>query len=452
MTAHVIRPMSREQFALVGFGLMVVKYAVEALLVYASNGAYYSPLVFLIPVATWKIEVLQDTPSWLILFLTLWSLPFVFIALHCSIRRALDAGLSPWIAFFILFPVMNLIFMLIMCGIPTASPEVVREVLDEGEEKTRWAPLRGVVYALVIGAVMLGLGVFMLGTYGAVLFFITPIIMGGVSSYQAVRFGRVRFASGIGIGICSVLLALAAMLLFGLEGVLCLAMASPIVVVGGAFGGFFGALIGLEPLSAGRTQSITAVIAMLPMANAIESYISRPHRIEAVTVVEIDAAPNTVWNEVVAFSPIRTPPSGILACGIAYPVRARIEGNGVGAVRYCEFSTGSFVEPITVWDAPERLAFDVSEQPEPMTELSPWGHIDAPHLHGFMSSRRGEFRLIRLAENRTRLEGHTWYEVDMYPQGYWSLWSDSIIHAIHGRVLEHIRTEAEQKLPLAPSL
>jgi hypothetical protein len=26
----------------------------------------------------------------------------------------------------------------------------------------------------------------------------------------------------------------------------------------------------------------------------------------------------------------------------------------------------------------------------------------------------------------------------MWPAGYWRLWSDMIIHRIHGRVLEHV--------------
>ena len=31
----------------------------------------------------------------------------------------------------------------------------------------------------------------------------------------------------------------------------------------------------------------------------------------------------------------------------------------------------------------------------------------------------------------------------MFPQAYWSLWSDALIHAIHGRVLEQIKRRAE---------
>jgi len=113
-------------------------------------------------------------------------------------------------------------------------------------------------------------------------------------------------------------------------------------------------------------------------------------------------------------------------------------------VRHCEFSTGSFVEPITVWQPAERLAFDVAAQPPPMHELSPYRHVHPPHLDGYLRCRRGEFRLLPLAGGRTRLEGSTWYEFEMYPQDYWTLWSDAAIHRIHRRVLEHIKRLAEE--------
>jgi hypothetical protein len=42
------------------------------------------------------------------------------------------------------------------------------------------------------------------------------------------------------------------------------------------------------------------------------------------------------------------------------------------------------------------------------------------------------------------IEGSTWYELSMAPEGYWQLFSDAIIHRIHRRVLDHIKREAEQ--------
>lgn len=82
---------------------------------------------------------------------------------------------------------------------------------------------------------------------------------------------------------------------------------------------------------------------------------------------------------------------------MAYPVQARIEGaSGPGAVRYCQFSTGDFVEPIEIWDAPRLLAFRVTHNPPPMRELTFHNNIQAPHLHGFREAERGQFRLIPL--------------------------------------------------------
>ncbi len=125
-------------------------------------------------------------------------------------------------------------------------------------------------------------------------------------------------------------------------------------------------------------------------------------------------------------------------------MRARIEDRGVGAIRYCEFDTGEFVEPITVWDEPYRLAFDVTEQPCPMKELSPYRDIHPPHLDWSFQSNRGEFVLEALPAGRTRLTGRTWYTVQMSPQIYWRWWTDAIIHRIHDRVLVHIKDVAEQ--------
>ena len=59
-------------------------------------------------------------------------------------------------------------------------------------------------------------------------------------------------------------------------------------------------------------------------------------------------------------------------------------------------------------------------------------------LHG-----AGEFRLTALPGQRTRLEGRTRYEVEMFPQSYWTLPAGRIVAAIHARVLRHIKTIVE---------
>jgi hypothetical protein len=162
-----------------------------------------------------------------------------------------------------------------------------------------------------------------------------------------------------------------------------------------------------------------------------------------VSSIDVAASPQDVWAHVVDFPPIASPEPWLFRLGIAGPKGARIDGRGVGAVRHCDFTTGSFVEPITVWDEPRRLAFDVTEQPEPMFELSPYRDLHPPHLDGAFRSTRGEFVLEPLEDGGTRLVGRTWYKLELAPHAYWTLWTDGIVHRIHARVLEHIKGLAE---------
>ena len=164
---------------------------------------------------------------------------------------------------------------------------------------------------------------------------------------------------------------------------------------------------------------------------------------EVRSSIVINATPDRVWNNVIAFPPLDEPTAFVFRVGIAYPKRAEIRGTGVGAIRYCVFSTGAFVEPITRWEPGHRLSFDVDSSPPPLKEWSPFANVTPPHLDGYFKSRRGEFRLVALPNGQTRLEGSTWYELDVHPAPYFATIADYIVGRIHGRVLTHIKAIAE---------
>ncbi len=233
-----------------------------------------------------------------------------------------------------------------------------------------------------------------------------------------------------------------------IEGVVCVVMLWPFAAALACLGSVIGYAISAAGDSTARALVVAAMT--FPALAGIDAFRNTGQVFEVRTTIEIDAPPDVVWEHVLSFSEIDGGADWLFQLGVAMPLRATIEGTGVGAVRYCEFTTGPFVEPITAWEPGVRLAFDVQSQPPPMTELSPYRHIHPPHLDHYLRSRRGEFRLIDLGQGRTRLEGSTWYELDIHPQDYWILWSDWCIHRIHDRVLTHIRdlsesTVADQK-------
>jgi uncharacterized membrane protein YhaH (DUF805 family) len=435
-------PVGRRAYTASGFGLMLFKYGVEAWVIWVFAGRVLSPLAFVNPVWTSREELLQSAPTWLPAAFFVWSLPFLWIAVSMSVRRMADAGRSPWLGMTVLIPVLNLVFMVLMCCEPASPGDGWnRERVVPSEQARAKGAALAVGVSLLVGGAMLWTSVYLLSTYGASLFLGTPLVMGATAAYLYNRPHPRSWPSSIGVGLAAVFFAGVALLLFALEGVICVGMALPLMLPVGIMGGALGKAIA----DATRRPSLelAAVVIVLPLLAGGESLVVRSTEFVVTSAVDIDAPPATVWHNVVEFPDLPAAREWYFRLGIACPQRARIVGQGVGATRYCEFTTGAFVEPITHWDAPRRLAFDVAKQPDPMFELSPYRDVHPPHLEHHLSSRRGEFLLIALPDGRTRLEGRTWYTFEMFPQGYWTLWSDALIHRIHVRVLEHIKDLSE---------
>jgi len=292
-----------------------------------------------------------------------------------------------------------------------------------------------------IAGLLTAWGIYGIGEYGIALFVLTPIFIGGLSAViygykrTVTRWAAVKTGFWA-LGLCMVLLVICAM-----EGLVCIAMAAPPAI----FLSWIGSLLGYELVKAipgNTTLPLLLFACSIPSLSFIEK--KYPPSLTAVTTsIEIKASPEAVWKHVIAFPQLPEPTSFIFKAGIAYPINATIEGKGIAAVRHCNFNTGSFVEPITVWDEPRLLKFDVAEQPAPMKELSFWD-VKAPHLHDYFVSKQGQFRLIPLPNGNTLLEGTTWYYHNIKPAFYWRQWSTLIIHKIHLRVLEHIKQQSEK--------
>ena len=437
----------RGTYAAVGFGLMIVKFGVDAALVYARLGVLWTPLDYLNPVFFLRQETLgPEATGGFQLAMAAWTLPFLWIGVSMTLRRAYDAGMSAWTGLLFFVPLVNYCLMLILCVRPSVEREQEFELLG-GPAPPPIHPsivsaLIAVGISVVASAVFVLLSVYGLGSYGVALFAGSPFLLGVVAGYLYNRGEAQSLWATFGVVTLAIALSSMGMMLFALEGAICIAMAAPLALVVAVLGGAVGrglALVGREP-----AYPSAFALAALPFLGWIEAKANEPGVYRVDTAIEVDAPPEVVWLNVVSFADLPPPHEWLFRVGIAYPKRARIEGSGVGAVRHCEFSTGAFVEPITVWDEPRRLAFDVIAQPPPMKEWSPYHDLHPPHLDGYLRSKGGEFRLIPIdGGRRTRLEGTTWYELELHPTGYWRLWTDTLIHRIHTRVLRHVATLSE---------
>jgi hypothetical protein len=368
-------------------------------------------------------------------------LPALLVPL--ALRRLQEIELPRWLALLLLVPLVNVVAAttFALAGGPIAhAPR--RIAFIPHWQLASAAVAVALTSVLAVGTVWLGANV--LEQYGLALFVAMPYCLG---LFAALVYGaneRRGIAGAVGVSALAVVIAGVALVGVALEGAICVVMALPLALPLGILGGITGAALLWRPTRRPPSELLCSVVLLLPALLGLEATGSHSPRVLSVeTEIVVDAPPDVVWRHVVAVRRLPPPREAVFKAGIAYPIEATIEGTGVGAVRRCRFSTGDFVEPITAWEPGRRLAFSVRSQPEPMRELSPFG-AHPPHLDGFLRSLRGEFLLEPLPGGRTRLRGTSWYVNRMWPQRYWQVWSDELMHRIHRRVLEHVKLDAER--------
>ncbi|MEE9349621.1 MAG: hypothetical protein V3U80_06200 [Flavobacteriaceae bacterium] len=300
-----------------------------------------------------------------------------------------------------------------------------------------------IILTLVISAILGYIEIGMFKEYGWTLFSVIPFLIGFLPPFIVGRQNEISRNESFKLSFLTLGIVLLGLLVFAIEGMICIAMAFPLIGLLTWLGSYLG-----YKINAGKwinSTNTTIGLFLICITTMSFDYINKPENLIPVkTTIIVNAPINEVWKNVVTFNKIDEPTDWIFNTGISYPTDATIEGTGVGAIRYCNFTTGSFVEPITTWNEPNLLQFDVVEQPIPMNEFNPFWEIHPPHLDGYFKSYKGQFKLTKIDNNSTELEGTTWYKVDITPEIYWKSWSDFIIHRIHKRVLNHIKVEAEK--------
>lgn len=274
------------------------------------------------------------------------------------------------------------------------------------------------------------------GVYGWALFVAVPACAGGLASWT---FRPKTSGEAVEVGALTGFIGSFLFLVVGLEGIVCVVMAL-IPAIGLSI---VGSVIVYRSSAIGGDRT-AAMVLLLPVSFWFDTH-AKPPVYTVQTSIIVNASPEHVWKYAVAFPDITGARDWVLRTGVAYPIRTRIVGTGVGASRFCDLSTGPVVEKIVDWNPPHRLRFRVVSTPPAMQERGLYGPVSPKHLTGYYVSKQGEFTLTPLSGGRTLLQGTSWYQHGLWPAEYWRWWSDTIVHHIHVRVLEHIRALSESE-------
>lgn len=442
----------RGPYVLIGCVLTALKYNLDRFVTAVAYDRPWSIFSYLMPAEARVTDLTEDDLGFYIT-LVVTALPFIWTGVVMSVRRLRATELPVWLVCLFFAPLINLLFFVVLSILPTRSGQAPgatesHRLLDRVIPRHRLGSIAmGMLLTLppTVGLTLFGVEV--LATYGWGLFIGIPFCL-SLSSVLIHGYHTPRpYWECLVLSLMATAILGLTLVALAIEGVLCIIMATPLGVPLGLVGATLGWALQSRPLPGNDTPALLAgLVISLPVLMGAEHLSPEQPRVIALrTVMDIQAPPDHVWQQVVSFGELPDPEPWILRTGIAYPIRARMLGKGVGAERHCVFTTGAFVEPITVWDEPWLLKFSVRSQPRAMREWSPWPGISPPHIDSFLVSQGGQFRLVPLPDGGTRLEATTWYHHAIWPANYWQVWSDWILHQIHLRVLRHIKRQSEDR-------
>lgn len=318
----------------------------------------------------------------------------------------------------------------------------IRETLSEITRTSTFQVIAGTLagVGIILLAVLISALVFR--AYGWGLFVLTPFVVGFTTGYLVNRYELQTMKTTNALVLLAAALGCLGLIMFALEGLICLILASPLaalLAIGGGATGRRAARLGKEP------SGPLYCVALLPLMFAADA-ISPPDALMLTDEsIVINAPAPRVWQAVTSDDPIREAPPLVGRLGLAYPERGHLAGRGVGADRSGYFSTGVAREKVTEWQEDRTLGFVVLEQPPAMTEMSPYRHVHAPHVNGYFETGETRFELERLGADRTKLTILAAHRLRIDPVIYWEPIARWAAQSNTRRVLRDLKLKAEAK-------
>lgn len=297
------------------------------------------------------------------------------------------------------------------------------------------------VYAVVLYLLIWQVGEGMLFISGL---FLMPMAIASVFSAVADPLGRASIGTHIKWAFIGIVVLLVLSVIIFREGGICVAMAAPFFLASSVAGSSLTvALLRKRALRHTPPLMILAPLLLAPFEPHFDyDMVER----QVVSVIEIDASPAEVWAQTVEIRNIQRselkPTFSHNVVGVPTPVNARMEGQGVGAVRQLSWTKGvRFEEVVSSWDQDRRLAWDFRFGPDSIPDAVE-AHIDVDS--SYLKLAQGDYVLEALPDQRTRLTLTTRYRMATPINTYCAVWGNIFLNDFHGTVLKVIKDRSER--------
>jgi hypothetical protein len=242
-----------------------------------------------------------------------------------------------------------------------------------------------------------------------------------------------------------VLLMLASMALLSIEGVICIAMAAPALLLLAGIGGLVGMAVRVRTQRKSRA-GVTSLMIFLPyLAAPVEHRLPPATEIREVrNRVHILASPEAVWKEIKSVRAIERaelPFRVAHLIGLPRPIEATLSDENVGGVRIARFERGlEFRETVTLWQPGHRLSFAIHAEPAPRGALDE--HVAVGGAYFDVMDGTYELEPATGGGIVLTLTSHQRLSTGFNP--YARLWSDFIMSDLQSAIMEVVRARSER--------
>jgi hypothetical protein len=288
--------------------------------------------------------------------------------------------------------------------------------------------------------------VFRTVTLGFVL--LTPFAMGFITVFVIERRKAQPLWTWFLYPWIPVLAGEAAAAIFLWEGLICIAMFTPIALVAATTGGVTAGAIARSVRSrATRNSSLVCVLCLPLLLTPFERQFFSQRDLRSVeSVIDIRASPGTIWSNIERVPAIRASelqPSWSHAIGFPNPVEATLSKEGIGGVRNATFEKGVlFIETIDVWEPQNHLGFSIRAQTDRIPKTTLDEHVT---IGGeYFDVLHGDYELEPLPGGITRLHLRSLHRVSTDLNWYAHVWTDAIMSDLQVRILQVVRDRSER--------
>lgn len=307
------------------------------------------------------------------------------------------------------------------------------------------------VFARVAFGTQSGRDVFAVMTLSFI--FGVPVVLGFIT----VWFGEYREQYGWARRVLtpwvSSLACLGCCLMLAWEGLICIWLWLPLVLILSSLGGLLAGLLRLLfPSGRGKTYCL-GVVALTPfLAAPLESLRTRASEVRTVhTAIEIRASPGVVWQQIKSVPRIAASEQSFSVShllGFPYPIEAILEGEGVGAVRYARFDGDVlFVERVTAWEEGKGLSFTIHADSKNIPPTTFDEHVTIGGR--YFDVLTGTYAIESLETDRVVLHLSSEQRLTTGFNFYSHLWTEALMADLQNYILGIIKRRCEGLTPAA---